>query len=465
EENFTITIPNVVVLNSADFGAAQKRRRVFCGNFSVPRPTHLSPEIKKDKIKSQGFIKTFGLSENDIGSLKKWRSLKDVLIKLPRLLDEIKTNTKVKDPNYPTKLGIGELNDHFYDTRVLSGIELYESHEMKQHHPVYGVMNFPEDLRSPARTIMATQMNVSRETIIVATNFEDYDKPVGKKSYKQVFDEHNDKSIGGFRRLTIREIACLQGFPITYQFHGESSSIKHKLIGNAVSPFISNAFAKSFAQSHFSRMKARLDRKNGTTIIDNTALKDFDKAGYWSPKRHKRNGASFYRHLRTTKSNGQRVDLKYDGEEWTTLLCLGSGKSYKRVIVDEALLGDMLEVFKTLYDNSILSRKLDSWLKKLNDDVVCLDLSLFADFRYKKCFDEKGDVRSGSPIYYIEEGIDKLIRKVVNKDYDELKEELGDLMLQVIFHSQLAQEEDKFDIRDVIEAINAKLIRRHPHIF
>ncbi len=66
--------------------------------------------------------------------------------------------------------------------------------------------------------------------------------------------------------------------------------------------------------------------------------------------------------------------------------------------------------------------------------------------------------------HLIEEAYE-VIEAINNKDYDELKEELGDLMLQVVFHSQLAKEEDKFDIKDVTEAINAKLIRRHPHIF
>lgn len=50
-------------------------------------------------------------------------------------------------------------------------------------------------------------------------------------------------------------------------------------------------------------------------------------------------------------------------------------------------------------------------------------------------------------------------------DMKDLCSELGDLMMQIIFHAQLAQERGDFDINDSIESINQKLIRRHPHVF
>ncbi|MBB6061663.1 tetrapyrrole methylase family protein/MazG family protein [Thermosipho japonicus] len=66
--------------------------------------------------------------------------------------------------------------------------------------------------------------------------------------------------------------------------------------------------------------------------------------------------------------------------------------------------------------------------------------------------------------YLIEEAYE-LIEEIKNKNYDNLKEELGDILLQVIFHAQIASEEGKFSIDDVIDAISEKLIRRHPHVF
>jgi MazG family protein len=50
-------------------------------------------------------------------------------------------------------------------------------------------------------------------------------------------------------------------------------------------------------------------------------------------------------------------------------------------------------------------------------------------------------------------------------DLDALKDELGDVLLQVVFHSEIAQEEGAFDVDDVTDGLIAKLVRRHPHVF
>jgi len=66
--------------------------------------------------------------------------------------------------------------------------------------------------------------------------------------------------------------------------------------------------------------------------------------------------------------------------------------------------------------------------------------------------------------YTIEEAYE-VADAIARKDLPDLKDELGDLLLQVVFHSQMAQEQDAFDFNDVANSIVAKLIRRHPHIF
>ena len=66
--------------------------------------------------------------------------------------------------------------------------------------------------------------------------------------------------------------------------------------------------------------------------------------------------------------------------------------------------------------------------------------------------------------YTIEEAYE-VADAIQRADMDELKEELGDLLFQVVFHSQMAREAGAFEITDVDEAINAKMIRRHPHVF
>lgn len=65
---------------------------------------------------------------------------------------------------------------------------------------------------------------------------------------------------------------------------------------------------------------------------------------------------------------------------------------------------------------------------------------------------------------FLEEAYE-LVDAINNKDYDNIKEELGDVLMHIIFFSELAKDEDKFDINDVFKNINEKLIRRHPHVF
>lgn len=59
----------------------------------------------------------------------------------------------------------------------------------------------------------------------------------------------------------------------------------------------------------------------------------------------------------------------------------------------------------------------------------------------------------------------EVVDAIESENYDHLKEELGDLMFQVIFYSQLAKEENRFEFDDIISLLVSKLIRRHPHVF
>src|SRR5690349_14998421 len=66
--------------------------------------------------------------------------------------------------------------------------------------------------------------------------------------------------------------------------------------------------------------------------------------------------------------------------------------------------------------------------------------------------------------YTIEEAYE-VADAIDRRDMDALKDELGDLQLQVVYHARMAEEIGAFAIGDVIQAISAKMIRRHPHIF
>ena len=59
----------------------------------------------------------------------------------------------------------------------------------------------------------------------------------------------------------------------------------------------------------------------------------------------------------------------------------------------------------------------------------------------------------------------ELLETIDRLDMDHMREELGDVLLQVVFHSQLARESGHFDFEAVAREINDKLIRRHPHVF
>ena len=59
----------------------------------------------------------------------------------------------------------------------------------------------------------------------------------------------------------------------------------------------------------------------------------------------------------------------------------------------------------------------------------------------------------------------ELLDAINDKDYDEIKNELGDLLLHIVFYSKIASEKSKFNFNDVVETIIKKLIVRHPHVF
>jgi DNA (cytosine-5)-methyltransferase 1 len=95
-----------------------------------------------------------------------------------------------------------------------------------------GKMDFPDRTDRLCRTIMATESYCSRESIIF---------PKGDS----------------YRAPTIRELACLMGFPIDYQFIGTNSNSKHKQIGNAVCVHVSMALAKAIKQELQVTLKKR----------------------------------------------------------------------------------------------------------------------------------------------------------------------------------------------------------------
>jgi len=78
-------------------------------------------------------------------------------------------------------------------------------------------------------------------------------------------------------------------------------------------------------------------------------------------------------------------------------------------------------------------------------------------------WDKQQDFNSLKPM--LVEEVYEVLEAIENNDFDGLSEELGDLLLHVVFHAQLAKESGQFDINTVVEKISDKLVRRHPHVF
>jgi tetrapyrrole methylase family protein/MazG family protein len=70
-----------------------------------------------------------------------------------------------------------------------------------------------------------------------------------------------------------------------------------------------------------------------------------------------------------------------------------------------------------------------------------------------------------SILKYLKEEAEEFSEALIYRDYEEMKEELGDILWQVVFHSQILKEKNIFTIDEVIDNLCRKMIRRHPHVF
>ncbi|MDR2066884.1 MAG: hypothetical protein LBP57_03480 [Endomicrobium sp.] len=92
-------------------------------------------------------------------------------------------------------------------------------------------------------------------------------------------------------------------------------------------------------------------------------------------------------------------------------------------------------------------------------------VNIFVKLRSKNgCVWDKKQTH-GSLIKHLFSESREVKKAIKNKDMQNLQEELGDILLQVVFHAQIAKENKDFDIASVIKSLNKKLIRRHPHVF
>jgi MazG family protein len=98
---------------------------------------------------------------------------------------------------------------------------------------------------------------------------------------------------------------------------------------------------------------------------------------------------------------------------------------------------------------------------KLFEDLVDLQIRLLAP---NGCPWDREQTHESLRTYLIEEAYE-VLDALESGDPDKFAEELGDLLLQIIFHSQLASQAGRFNVGDVIERVHIKMVRRHPHVF
>jgi len=178
------------IVNLEDFGVPQRRRRCIAGNFDFSLLKSYSQKTPR-------------------------RTLGEVVAGLAA--------DPVIDPLYGLTIPHDALVDHDVEA-ALNLEEVRINRAAKVTHPVYNSMPFPDPLDRSVRTITATCTRVSRESIIIET----------------------PDAADTFRRLTVRERACLQGFPITFQFYGGSYAQKLRMVGNAIPPAFSFLVAQAF---------------------------------------------------------------------------------------------------------------------------------------------------------------------------------------------------------------------------
>lgn len=279
--------PSIHVFDMSDFGVPQARKRCIAGNIPFDLLISYSQKVRAG---------TLG--------------------QVVRALAE----PEVVDPVWGVRLPHADVTE-MDEEPPLRGEELRMNRESKLFHPVYNNMSFPDDPDSPARTVTATCTRVSRESIVIS----------------------DPKNPGAYRRLTVRERACLQGFPITYQFYGGSFAEKAKMVGNAIPPPFTYLAAQAALGTPKDALVAFEDAGSALRMPEELPDRtEPDREGRTYPATRRFRAA--IPHLRF--KSGMRFDLsnEFSGGivEWKVRFYFGPSKNIREVYLDSDL-SDELE--------------------------------------------------------------------------------------------------------------------------
>jgi len=271
---------DMAVFRMDEFGLPQRRQRCIVGNFDFER-------------------------------LRSYKRATEPCT-LGRVITSLGKKQPV-DPVYGSLLEKADLLDHNAEDR-LSDEETRINRAAKTMHPVYNSMPFPDPLTRSARTITATCTRVSRESIVVPAKG------------------------GGFRRLTVRERASLQGFPATFQFYGRSHGAKMKMVGNAMPPPFARLIAEAMLGTAVSRVKSLTSAiSKFCPPTERPPQTSVDRAG--RSYRKDRNFCFAIPSLRL--KSGVRFELHNQaargGNEWGLRFVFGTSKDIQHIAVGPAL--------------------------------------------------------------------------------------------------------------------------------
>lgn len=325
---------NTGVYNAKFFGAPTNRKRYFCGEFPKPIPTHNSSNV----ITLEEVLSSLGtpLSKS-----------KDVI-------------TDICNPDF--SMNTDQVTDHQYLYK-LEPFEWEKAKRLKQDRGYMGKMSFPENLSKPARTVMATLTTSSREAIILGCGINQYRIP------------------------TVREFASMMSFPIDYMFFGDSIGVKHTLVGNAVPPRLSRAFATAINAEVGLITPQQYIPINHTGNIQfvNLNNKVFPK----KIEKRKKSTAKFKYHLPYMIINAYRVELtnhhsdfKNGQFKWDAEIHYSQGALRARIFKPD------LQKFQL---EQSLAKKIDSFLMEISPKIVS-----FNRFQYFYCLTDSERKKSNS---------------------------------------------------------------------
>ncbi|MGL4606063.1 MAG: MazG family protein [Eubacteriaceae bacterium] len=164
-----------------------------------------------------------------------------------------------------------------------------------------------------------------------------------------------------------------------------------------------------------------------------------------------------YNHHMASELKLRLMDI-YDSEK-TVILLINSGIPQK-AIIREISLWELDRVSEINHLTSLYIPKEDKNFCGFEGTKAIIETLRSSD----GCPWDRAQTHETLRKYLIEE-CNEVVEAIDNQDWDNLCEELGDVLFQVIFHAQIGNEMNRFTMEDVLKGINDKMVRRHPHVF